>query len=337
MKKIIRKLWPVFAVVLIIAFAFLPLPVYLESPGAAKDVSAYVRVSEKKDEQAGKLMLVYINESKATPLTWLLSFTDHYTKRVSAREELGSYNDRQMAKISQYDMQASVAEAKYRSSKLAHYPAQRNYIGLYVLSVLHQSNFARQLKIGDVITSVNGRTYQSSASYIKAIAKLPLKKQVTINFLRGNKVKQATGKLIKLPGVDRNGLGITLADRVTTKSSVPIKVNMQGIGGPSAGMMLTLQMYSQLSGDHFFKDRKIAGTGTMEGDGSIGQIGGISQKVVAAKRAHADIFLAPHDPRLKKSDNYWQAAAVAKKLKTKMKVVPVKNIDQAISYLKSSD
>ena len=80
--------------------------------------------------------------------------------------------------------------------------------------------------------------------------------------------------------------------------------------------------------------REIAGTGTIEHDGSIGQIGGVDKKVATASKEGAKVFLVPDSGTKKESsNNYLGAKAAAKKLKTKMKIVPVKTIQDALDYL----
>ena len=71
---------------------------------------------------------------------------------------------------------------------------------------------------------------------------------------------------------------------------------MGRIGGPSAGMMLTLEMYQQLTGKDLTRSRRIAGTGTISASGAVGDIGGVDKKVVAASRAGAQIFFVPDNP-----------------------------------------
>lgn len=324
-----------FLLLVLLIMIFLPLPIYIDSPGAAQDVSSYVKVNGKKDQRPGQFMLVYIKQAKATPFSWALSFTNKYATRTSAQEEVGNYSDREMAKIQDYYMSSSVAEAKYQSLTLAQQKADRQYLGMYVMSVLKESNFADSLKVGDVVTKVAGKSYPGSTAYMRALQQISPHKKVTVSYLRGRHARQAKGRLIKLPQTKRYGLGITLTDRVKTTSSVPITTNMQGIGGPSAGLMLTLQMYSQLTQQDLLRGRKIAGTGTIEADGKVGQIGGIEQKVVAASRAKATIFFVPNDPRLKKDNNYQAALRTARQLRTKLKIVPVNNVSQAVSYLKN--
>ena len=60
-------------------------------------------------------------------------------------------------------------------------------------------------------------------------------------------------------------------------------------------MMFTLEIYSQITGKDLRQGREIAGTGTINEDGSIGQIGGVDKKVATASNAGAKIFLCPDE------------------------------------------
>jgi PDZ domain-containing protein len=76
-------------------------------------------------------------------------------------------------------------------------------------------------------------------------------------------------------------------------SAEDISIAVKNTGGPSGGMIFTLAIIELLTKGNLLNGRKIAGTGTIEADGSVGPIGGIEEKVLAAKRAGADLFLAP--------------------------------------------
>jgi PDZ domain-containing protein len=120
-----------------------------------------------------------------------------------------------------------------------------------------------------------------------------------------------------------------------------VTIDAGAIGGPSAGMMFTLETYSQLTGKDLRQGREIAGTGTINQDGTIGQIGGIDKKVATASKEGAKIFLAPDESKAEakkngdSSINYDEAVKAAKKLKTDMKIVPVKTIKDAVTYLET--
>ena len=105
--------------------------------------------------------------------------------------------------------------------------------------------------------------------------------------------------------------------------------------------MFTLEILNQLLPEDISKGYNIAGTGEMRPDGTVGRIGGIDLKVIAADRKGIEIMFAPDDeidpaifannPGLK--SNYEEALKSAKKIGTTMKIVPVKTIDDALAYL----
>ena len=72
-----------------------------------------------------------------------------------------------------------------------------------------------------------------------------------------------------------------------------IAIEVKKTGGPSGGMIFTLAIIELLTKENLLQGRSIAGTGTIEKDGKIGPIGGIEEKILAAKRAGTDLFLAP--------------------------------------------
>jgi PDZ domain-containing protein len=74
-----------------------------------------------------------------------------------------------------------------------------------------------------------------------------------------------------------------------------ILIDVENTGGPSGGMIFTLAVIELLTKENLLNGRSVAGTGTIAKDGKIGAIGGIEEKLVAAKRAGVDLFLAPKE------------------------------------------
>ena len=72
-----------------------------------------------------------------------------------------------------------------------------------------------------------------------------------------------------------------------------VKIQLDNVGGPSAGMMFALGIIDKLSDGELNGGQKVAGTGTISADGTVGPIGGIRQKLFGARDAGADWFLAP--------------------------------------------
>nr|WP_277814844.1 S16 family serine protease [Galbitalea soli] len=86
-------------------------------------------------------------------------------------------------------------------------------------------------------------------------------------------------------------LGIAVGTSYTFP--VPIKIQLQDVGGPSAGMMFALGIIDKLTPGELNGGKRVAGTGTIDSAGTVGAIGGIRQKMYGAARAGARYFLAP--------------------------------------------
>jgi PDZ domain-containing protein len=121
---------------------------------------------------------------------------------------------------------------------------------------------------------------------------------------------------------DEKLVGISMID------AFPIDVTYTSdeIGGPSAGLMWALGLYELLTPDDITAGRTIAGTGEIAPDGTVYPIGGIQDKVVAAQRAGATIFLAP-------KDNMSELEGVDT---GDMQVISVKSFDDALQALQQN-
>lgn len=331
--------------IVVIAFSlFYPLPYYLESPGGAYDIRSVLTVNNKEDKAKGSYNFVAVSVSQATVAQMIYAWLTPYTEISSAEDTTGGYSNDDFLRINQFYMETSQNSAIYQALTLAGKEAKLDYMGVYVLNVAKDSTFKDSLNLADTVTGVNGKTFSNSKELITYVSSLKIGDKVTVQYKSENKEKEASGKIIKLSN-GKNGIGIGLTDHTEVSSDVPVTFNTEGVGGPSAGMMFTLDIYDQLTGDTLRKGRKIAGTGTIEQDGAVGDIGGAGLKVVAADKEGAEIFFVPNNPVdkaiLKKNPdaktNYQEAKEVAKQLKTKMKIVPVTNVQDAIDYLKSHD
>jgi Lon-like protease len=190
-----------------------------------------------------------------------------------------------------------------------------------------------KLRSGDRITKVDGQEFPSSENFIEYVGKKEAGDKVELTINREDKTK--TVKVSVEPFKDdpkKIGLGISLVDDKEISVNPKVTVKTDEIGGPSAGLMFSLEIYDQLMEEDYTKGYKIAGTGTIDSKGSVGPIGGIDQKVVAADKAGAEIFFAPNE-KGGKGSNYKLAVKTARAIDSKMKIVPVDVIDDAINYL----
>lgn len=343
MKKYWRQIvFTLLTVVLVGLFFLLPLPSYIEAPGSAEPLSQFVTVDHQRDHKKGAYMLVTVGIGQATPYRWLAAQFNDFEETVSQEDLMGDADSQAYNQIQRYYMENSINTAIQQAYQAAGRSYQLKFLGIYVMDVLKQSSLHGKVQVGDTITAIDGQHFDSNQGFINYLKQKKRGSKVRITYQHQKQTKEATAKIMRLPQTKRNGIGITLTDRTQIKTKTPVKIDAGDIGGPSAGMMFSLQVYEQLTGNQLRDGRKIAGTGTIAADGTVGPIGGIDKKVVAADQAGASIFFAPDDPvtkAIKKLDpdyvnNYQLAKQAAKKIKTKMKIVPVKKFSDVITYLK---
>ncbi|MEU2075282.1 S16 family serine protease [Streptomyces sp. NPDC013489] len=110
---------------------------------------------------------------------------------------------------------------------------------------------------------------------------------------------------------------------------VKVDLNLADIGGPSAGLLFSLGIVEKLDGDGAGGDltggRTIAGTGTIEADGSVGAVGGVSLKTQAAARDGATVFLVPKA----------ECSDAQAELPKGMRLIPVTALSDAVASLKA--
>ena len=143
-----------------------------------------------------------------------------------------------------------------------------------------------------------------------------------------NKEKIITSNVYEYKGIKLLGIGLQTVKEYKTTPKVDIKFN-KSESGPSGGLITTLEIYNQLVKKDLTKGHTIAGTGTIEEDGTVGQIGGIEYKILGAEKGGADYFLVPA------GQNYKDAKRYKEKNNLKIKLIKVKTIQDSIEKLEA--
>ncbi len=160
-----------------------------------------------------------------------------------------------------------------------------------VSSVPEDSPAKGSLQGGDQITSIDGTPVSDGDDIRAAVQRHTAGDTLRMTVLRSGRTVEVATRVRESGG--RPVIGILLGRTY----SVPfdVKVDVGRVGGPSAGLMLSLGIRDVLTPGDLTGGKDIAGTGTMSPDGAVGPIGGIAQKVVGARADGADWFLAPAD------------------------------------------
>lgn len=174
---------------------------------------------------------------------------------------------------------------------------------------------AAGLHVGDEVVSVNGQTVRSGCELIRdvhdAAANTTLRlgvKKVTISKTGALSWRAATPVHLRtaivpsgvtssgcagVSGRDHSWIGVSLENGLAATLPATVSINTSGIGGPSAGLAMTLTLINQLSAGSLTGHRVIAATGTMNLGGQVGDVGGVAEKTVAVQRAGATVFIVP--------------------------------------------
>jgi Lon-like protease len=147
------------------------------------------------------------------------------------------------------------------------------------------------LQPGDIVVSIDGKPVATPDAVRAAVRAHKPGESVTFIVRRGGKEEVHTLKTTSVAG--NAVVGILLRTEFVFPTKVSI--NAGDVGGPSAGLMFSLAVYDKLTPGSLTGGVKIAGTGTIDSAGNVGEIGGIRQKLVGAERGGAAWFLAPAD------------------------------------------
>jgi PDZ domain-containing protein len=162
-----------------------------------------------------------------------------------------------------------------------------------VSSVLDGAPADGHLEPGDQILAINGTTITTSAEVGVAMKAVKPGATVVVKVKRSDTDTHdesiVTGANPKDP--TRAFLGIEVGE--TYRAPFHLEITLGGVGGPSAGMMLSMGIIDKLTPGELNGGGFVAGTGTITPDGTVGPIGGIEQKMVGARNAGATLFLAP--------------------------------------------
>ncbi|TCN25728.1 SepM family pheromone-processing serine protease [Mesobacillus foraminis] len=319
--------------ILLLASVFIYLPFYVSKPGMAKELEPIIDVEGGYDEE-GSFMLTTIRMGRANIYSYILAHLSKYQEiypleAIRAENETDEeYTSRQLHMMD--NSKANAIEVAYKKAGL---PVDYEYKGVYVLQVVPGMPADGNLVPGDHILKIDDRSFTSSAEFIEYIGSKKSGEKVTLTVTHKNKEKNVTLALKQFEsGSEKAGIGIVPVDDKEIEVDPEVSVDTAEIGGPSAGLMFSLEIYNQLTEEDLTAGREIAGTGTISPDGTVGRIGGIEQKIIAADKAGAEIFLAPSENGADDS-NYEAAVRTAKDIGTNMEIVPVNNFDEAVDYL----
>ncbi|HEX2072851.1 MAG TPA: PDZ domain-containing protein [Geodermatophilus sp.] len=292
----------VVGVVLLLVFGVLgaavPVPYVAQVPGPTFDTLGEVDgepiisvEGRERNDVDGELALTTVGVSRAG-LSLVEAVQGWFDSKVSVVPEEAVYPpDRTEEETREANRQAFLSsEEAAESAALGElgYPVK-----VVVQGLAENSPSKGRLQEGDAIESVDGRATPDAVTLDAVLTSIPGGSTVTVEYTRLG--ERGTTTVTTRPAEDREGslLGVLIREQPSAPFLIDIQV--EDVGGPSAGLMLSLGILALVGEEDLTGGSVVAGSGTMQPDGSVGPIGGIQLKMVAAAEAGAELFLVPAD------------------------------------------
>ena len=321
---------------LIIAW-FIPVPYYVLRPGSAVPVLQLVDVAGGDPLEKGQFLLTTVSVSEGNVMEYLFAWAVPGSKLIPREKVMEPGENPDMYRLRQQEwMRLSQQNAIIAAFRCAGRPVREILLGVKVLRTLSGMPAERVLASGERIVAVDGRPTRTVSQLLRLMEGKREGESVRLTLWRSGQKLEKTLSLVRFSrsGGGRVGIGIVPITERRIQTDPEVRIRADHITGPSAGLMFALEILNQLTpGEDLTRGLKIAGTGTLTVEGEVGQIGGVEQKVMAAAREGADLFFVPADVHPGES-NQSEAEAVARKIGSRMKIVPVHSLEEAVRYLK---
>jgi PDZ domain-containing protein len=342
--------WPIVLGVLLLVVGFtlnwlanLEVDYFALSPGPVNDVGDFVSVvGQDPVEDAGELFFLTVSLKEVTALEYIGGWLDPevtLNKRETIRP--AGVSQEELTRQNLALMEGSKRDAIFVALTRLGYEPQLIGSGALILGTIEGTAADGVLQAEDVIVEVDGVEVEFANDAVDALSGKTPGTEVELVIERAGEngtSETLTVEIVLGPfmGFDENEepivdesrgmVGVLLEDAETEELyPVDVQIDSQNIGGPSAGLMFTLELINQLTDEDITRGRRIAGTGTIDRDGVVGPIGGVQQKVFGAIRAGADHVLVP-------AANYEDALVAAG---DDISVVRVETVDDALAFLDS--
>lgn len=324
-KAFIRSNWLFISLfVFIIVITTVKLPYDVEMPGGTIDLGNRVYVDGKKTNIDGTFNMAYVSVVEGSiPYIVMGAILPDWEVVPQSDMKYDNETSEQALKRDKLYLEQSIDYATVTAMAAANIPYKINSIEN---NITYISDEARtDLEYGDKILTINGQVLTDFNLISDLIQKVKVGDTIKFDVLRNGKKVGAKAKVYEEK--DRHYIGVQVITTLDYTSDVNVKIETKAAeSGPSGGMMMALMVYNALTKQDLTKGRTIVGTGTINLDGKVGEIGGVKYKLMGAVDADADVFLVP-------KDNYKEAVKAKKEKGYDIEIVKVDTLQDAIDYL----
>jgi len=322
------RLWARIAVVVVLVLLVagvvadhVDLDYYVLTPGVAQPVAPLVQVPPSRAHRLrGGIFLTDVYITRVTALGYLYDELRSDAQILPATEVLGPVTPPSELLAQGYlEMAQSQEAAKAAAFGQMGYDVAGRDAGVVVFSVVPRSPASGSLEVGQVVTAVDGHKTPDACAFAQALASRRPGQRVRLLVERSHVSTKAvivpgptapvTVRLGRwpsdvthpaptpaCPGTGWHGqgfLGVEAETQQAFRFPFAVRLHTTSIGGPSAGLAMTLGIIDKLWDGDLTGGRRIAATGTISPTGAVGAVGGVPEKTVAVERAGATAFFVP--------------------------------------------
>jgi PDZ domain-containing protein len=311
------------------------------APGSAEEVAS--RFSFDKNalsqvtryETSAPILFVTAYGSKLSALDALVGVLDPDVDVLNREEKFGTITPSEQRRLGFQAMASAKQIAEYVALNRLGYDVSIAYGKLIIERLVCEDaprplSACLQLNPGDTITAFDGIDIPTLSDLMPIIADYSPGDVVEVTITPHKTTDSVTKKIelmVSPDDPDRTIIGVWPADTRTVDLPFEVDIDTDSIGGPSAGLSFTLALLDELTAGELTGGVKVAATGTIDGDESIGAIGALRQKTVAVKASGATVFLVPS------AQTPEELSAARRVAGSKLRIVPVANLTEALKVL----
>ena len=310
------------AIVVVFLLFMIELPYSIYTPGGTVNLNDRITV-EDAYETEGSFNMAYVSMVRGSIPFLLISYVIPDWDIV-AKEDItieGEDMDDMLAR-ERLSMQESMDAAIINAYRAAGRDIQITGTINEVSYIAEEAD--TDLEIGDQILSINGVDISSFDDLKNVVENLKLNEEVKLKVIRDEEEIECYAVTYDADGI-KIGVSILTTYEYITDPEVTI-TSKASEAGSSGGLMMSLAIYNQLVPKDITGGMKIVGTGTIDIEGNVGEIGGVKYKLIGAVKNDAEIFICP-------KGNYEEALSVAKEKEYDITIIGVDTFDEAIKKL----
>lgn len=311
-------------IIIIVAIFWVRLPFLIYTPGGAVDLDKRISIKDAYVKN-GKFQMAYVSMVRGSIPFILASYILPNWDLIKASDvTLENESVDNMIKRDQVFLKQSIDDAVINAYKLANKKIEIIKIFNHIVFIHEEAKTT--LKLYDELISANGIEITSLEQYLNLVESLKVGDVINLKVLRNKKIVRATAEVILIDGKLKSGISIvsTFDYKTTPKIKITSKASESGSSG---GLMLSLSIYNKLVKEDISKGKNVIGTGTIDLEGKVGEIGGVKYKLIGAIKDKANVFICP-------DENLAEARKVADKNNYDIKIIGVSTLEEAIAKLK---